>query len=44
MSTRGVLYTLARLLGDWKAVRSGKIGPRIERRLIGRALGFLFRK
>lgn len=45
--TRGLLYTIARLLGDFQAARRGKVGKRIARRLVGRstgrALGRLFR-
>ena len=47
MGTRGILYALARLLGDVSAVRRGKVGRRIARRgagkLTGRGLGKLFR-
>lgn len=45
--TRGLLYALARLLGDVQAVRRGRIGRRVVRRtagrLTGRGLGRLFR-
>jgi len=45
--TRTLLYTIARLLGDVQAVKSGRIGRRILRRaagkITGRALGRLFR-
>jgi hypothetical protein len=45
--TRGLLYGLARLLGDVQAVRNRRVGRRIARRLAGRAtgrgLGRLFR-
>lgn len=45
--TRGVLYRIARLLGDVNAARRGRVGRRIGRRLAGRAtgrgLGRLFR-
>jgi len=37
--TRGLLYTLARILGDVQAVRKGTVGRRIGRRLVGRASG-----
>ena len=33
---RGVLYRLARLLGDVNAVEKHRVVPRIERRLVGR--------
>jgi hypothetical protein len=45
--TRGLLYTLARLLGDVNAVQRGRVGRRVGRRVTGRAtgraLGRLFR-
>ncbi len=45
--TRGILYMLARLLGDVNAVKKGKVGKRVARRTVGRAtgrgLGKLFR-
>jgi hypothetical protein len=37
--TRGLLYTLARLLGDVSAVKRGRIGRRIGRRATGRLTG-----
>ncbi len=45
--TRGFLYKLARLLGDWQAVSSGnpkKIARRIGRRAAGKATGRALRK
>ncbi|MDQ2068978.1 hypothetical protein [Natronospira bacteriovora] len=46
--TRGLLYWLARLLGDVNAVKRGRVGRRIGRRaagrLTGRGLGRLFRR
>ncbi|MEA5444601.1 hypothetical protein VCB98_02070 [Gammaproteobacteria bacterium AB-CW1] len=46
--TRGLLYWLARLLGDVNAVRRGRVGRRIGRRVVGRAagrgIGRLFRR
>ncbi|HSW10814.1 MAG TPA: hypothetical protein VLK32_07940 [Bacillota bacterium] len=45
--TRGVLYQLARFLGDFSAVSSGspgKIARRIGRRAVGRAVGRGMRK
>ena len=45
--TRTMLYTAARLLGDYNAVKRGTIGKRIARRyagkLTGRFLGSMFR-
>gem|GEM_PF-555435 len=46
--TRGLLYLIARLLGDLQAVRRGRVGRRVARRaagrLTGRGLGRLFRR
>ena len=36
---RGLLYRLARLLGDVNAVEKGKVPQRVERRIVGRAVG-----
>ena len=45
--TRGFLYLLAKLLGDFQAARKGRVGKRIARRAAGRgtgkALGKIFR-
>jgi hypothetical protein len=45
--SRGLLYKLARVLGDVQAVKSGRVGRRVGRRIVGRAtgrgLGRLFR-
>lgn len=45
--TRSILYRVARLLGDFNAVKRGRVGRRIARRAGGRqtsrALGRLFR-
>lgn len=45
--SRGVLYKAARLLGDYQAVRTGRVGRRLGRRatgrVTGRGLGRLFR-
>jgi len=47
MKFRGLLYFLARILGDVNAVKKGKIGKRIARRaagkITGRGLGKLFK-
>lgn len=44
---RGTLYTMARTIGDYRAVRSGRVGKRLARRaagrVTGRILGRLFR-
>jgi hypothetical protein len=45
--TRGILYKLAKFLGDLSAAssgRPGKITKRITRRIIGKATGRVFRK
>lgn len=45
--TRSFLYALARFLGDYQAVKRGRVGRRIGRRaagrITGRGLGRLFR-
>ena len=33
------MYTLAKLMGDYNAVKKGKVGKRVGRRLAGRATG-----
>lgn len=40
---RGLLYTLAKFLGDIQAVKKGKVGKRIARRAAGKAAGKGFR-
>jgi len=45
--TRGILYKLAKLLGDLSAISSkkpGKVTKRITRRITGKATGKLFRR
>jgi hypothetical protein len=42
MSFRGLLYTIARILGDAHAVAKGRIGKRIARRVAGRLTGRTF--
>jgi len=42
--TRGILYGVAKLLGDVNAVRKGTIGKRIARRAAGKATGRLLGK
>ena len=44
MKTRGLLYFLARLLGDVQAVKKGTVGKRVIRRATGKATGKGFRK
>ena len=47
MNFRGILYLLAKLLGDVNAVNKGKVGRRVARRgvgkVAGRGMGKLFR-
>ena len=42
--TRGFLYWLARILGDVNAVKKGKVGRRIGRRIAGKGAGRILRK
>ena len=44
MNIRSLLYLVARLLGDYNAVRRGRIGQRIVRRVAGKAAGRALRK
>ena len=41
---RGLLYTLAKLMGDYNAVKKGKAGKRVGRRVAGKATGKAMRK
>ncbi|MCH2510414.1 MAG: hypothetical protein MK109_09210 [Dehalococcoidia bacterium] len=41
---RGLLYTLAKLMGDYNAVKKGKVGQRVGRRATGKATGKAMRK
>ena len=41
---RGLLYTLAKLMGDYNAVKKGKVGKRVQRRVAGKATGRAMRK
>jgi hypothetical protein len=41
---RGLLYRLARLLGDVNAVEKHRVGQRVERRVAGRFMGRLLGK
>jgi len=44
VKARGLLYTIAKWLGDYQAVKKGKVGKRIVRRSAGRAAGKGMRK
>jgi hypothetical protein len=37
--TRSFLYSVARFLGDYQAVKNGRVGKRLARRAAGRGLG-----
>lgn len=41
---RGLLYFIAKLMGDWNAVRKGKVGRRVARRVAGKATGRILGK
>ena len=41
-ATRGTLYGVARLIGNVRAVQTGRVGQRLVNRAIGRRLGRLF--
>ena len=41
---RGLLYTQAKLMGDYNAVKKGKVGKRVGRRVAGKATGKAMRK
>jgi len=41
---RGLLYTLAKLMGDYNAVKKGKVGRRVGRCVAGKATGKTMRK
>ena len=41
---RGLLYTSAKLMGDYNAVKKGKVGKRVGRRVAGKASGKAMRK
>ena len=41
---RGLLYILAKLMGDYNAVKKGKVGKRVGRRVAGKATGKAMRK
>ncbi len=44
MGLRGLLYTIARLMGDVNAVKKGKVGRRVSRRVAGKSTGKAMRK
>lgn len=42
--TRSILYKTAKILGDVDAVKKGKVGKRVKRRVAGKVVGKLLRK
>jgi len=42
--TRGLLYKLAKLLGDLTAISKGKSGKRVVRRITGKQTGKILRR
>ena len=44
MNIRGLLYQIARLMGDYQAIKKGTVGKRITRRAAGKATGRAMRK
>ena len=44
MGFRGLLYTIARLMGDVNAVKKGKVSRRVGRRVAGKTTGKAMRK
>lgn len=41
---RGILYLLAKLLGDISAISNGTVAERVKNRAVGRVLSGLFRR
>ena len=41
---RGLLYSLAKLMGDYNAVKKGKVGKRVGRQVAGKATGKAMKK
>ena len=39
MNIRGLLYLVARLIGDATAIKKGKVGKRVGRRAAGKVTG-----
>jgi hypothetical protein len=42
--TRGLLYRVARIMGDVQSVQQGRVGQRVGRRVTGRATGRAMRR
>ncbi len=47
MKLRGWLYAIAKLMGDWNAIKKGRVARRVGRRaagkVTGRGLGRMFK-
>lgn len=43
MDIRNLLYIIARAMGDYRAIKNGRAGERIARRIVGKLTGRLFR-
>ena len=41
---RSLIYKLGRILGDINAVKRGKVGKRVARRIVGKGTGRILRK
>ena len=41
---RGLLYSLAKLMGDYNAVKKSKVGKRVGRQVAGKATGKAMKK
>jgi hypothetical protein len=41
---RTVLYAIARALGDYQAIKRGRVARRLQRRTLGRLLSRIFRQ
>lgn len=44
MSVRSTLYLAAKIMGDVNAVKKGKVGRRVGRRIAGKGTGRVLRK
>ncbi len=43
-TARGILYKIARIVGDIEAIQKGKVGKRLARRAVGKVTGKSLRK
>jgi hypothetical protein len=44
MNIRSVLYQVAALIGDYRAIKNGRAGKRLANRLMGRIMSRAFRR